>query len=357
MTGTDPYVPGHGDASYDVSHYDLDLAYKPEGNRLDAETTLRCVAVDDAHPAPAGPAPPPRRPGQRRRQGPGALHPPRRRPRGVAVPADPRRHRVRGAGEVLRPAGDPEVQDPRRRRVWRSSATASSSPPSRTARPPGSPATTGPTTRRPTTSRCHAPNGYHVAMSGEPVGTTARGSSVEWRYRQQAPMATYLATCQIGRYAVIEQDGPVPMRVVAPTDVAGRRLRRHVRAPAGDDAVLRERLRPLPVHLLHHRRSPTTTSRSRSSRSRCRRSGATSAPTTGTPIRLVAHELAHQWFGNAVTLRRWQDIWLHEGFACYAEWLWSEQSGSESADERARHHHDKLAGKHEDLVLADPVRS
>jgi aminopeptidase N len=71
-------------------------------------------------------------------------------------------------------------------------------------------------------------------------------------------------------------------------------------------------------------------------------------------VRLVAHELAHQWFGNSLTLASWHDIWLHEGFACYAEWLWSEESGGLSAHEQAASHWGKLAEHELTRPLADP---
>ena len=44
----------------------------------------------------------------------------------------------------------------------------------------------------------------------------------------------------------------------------------------------------------------------------------------------VAHELAHQWYGDSVAVERWRDIWLNEGFATYAEWMWVAHDGGPS---------------------------
>jgi hypothetical protein len=42
---------------------------------------------------------------------------------------------------------------------------------------------------------------------------------------------------------------------------------------------------------------------------------------------VVVHELAHQWVGDSLTVKKWRHIWLNEGFATYTEWLWLEHEG------------------------------
>ena len=50
----------------------------------------------------------------------------------------------------------------------------------------------------------------------------------------------------------------------------------------------------------------------------------------GTGEQVVAHEVAHQWFGNSLTVRGWEDIWLNESLSEFMAWQWMRRAHGDS---------------------------
>ncbi|PWI13387.1 metallopeptidase [Streptomyces sp. Act143] len=170
------------------------------------------------------------------------------------------------------------------------------------------------------------PDGRTAVANGVLLGRhTARGYTT-FRWRQSEPMAAYLATATVGKFKVEQfttRDGIQVYNAVDPRE-------------AGAAAPV---LRKLPSVLEWESKlfGPYPFKAAGSIVDRAPNVGYAletqtrpvydRAPDLGT----LVHESAHQWFGDSVTLTSWKDIWLNEGFATYAEWLYEEQHGGDSA--------------------------
>jgi aminopeptidase N len=183
--------------------------------------------------------------------------------------------------------------------------------------------------------RLTVPRGVQAIGNGTLIGRHNGSGRTTWHWRMRQPMATYLAFAAFGRYD-IERGSDHGLPYVY-----------------GFENGLGAQARPARVSL---RKSPEIV------RWLSRRWGAYPYQSVGGVVpnvdlgyalenqtrpvygrdmfrggvarSLVVHELAHQWFGDRVSLRRWRDIWLNEGLATYSEWLWDAHTGGEPADHR-----------------------
>ncbi|QIS01301.1 M1 family peptidase [Nocardia brasiliensis] len=196
---------------------------------------------------------------------------------------------------------------------------------------------------------------YYALANGTLLRKQTKASQTTWVYEQVEPMSSYLATIQIGPYQkhrVGAARSPVPMQAVVPPRLRAAFEHDFARQPQMMELFI-ERFGPYPfegytVVVTDDELEIPIEAQGISI------FGANHCDGRRGAERLVAHELAHQWFGNSLTIRQWRDIWLHEGFACYAEWIWSEAAGGPTADQLARAARHNLARQPQDIVVGDP---
>ncbi|MFG2076626.1 M1 family metallopeptidase [Nonomuraea maritima] len=332
----DPDFPTDGNGGYDVAHYDLDIAYTPATKRLVGVATVKASATQglssfnldlaglEVRQVTVGDA----RASFSRQGDELTVRPAKPIPSGneftVKVSYDGVPNPAKDMGNLgtfgFIPTSDGAfvASEPNGSKTW-------------------FPANDHPADKATYDFTITVPAGLTALANGEMVGRPkTSGGKTTFRWRERHPMATYLATATLGKFELRRGTSAGGIPTLAATDPHYKNgLDQLYKSSAELTDHWATVFGPYPFsstggvidnHLAGYALENQT------------------KPMYGgfRPDQLImAHELAHQWFGNSLTIWRWKDLWLNEGFATYAEWLYTEHKGTKTAEQYFTDYHSR----------------
>jgi aminopeptidase N len=311
----DPYFPLMGNGGYEVDHYDLRLNVRPKVDRVKAVATITATATQalssfnldfrglkvtalSVNGTPAAVS---------RRGGEMTVTPAAPVASGasfaVVVAYKGRPRPIGGIGWIKTHDGSTVFSEPNGSPGW-------------------FPCNDHPSDKATYSFTVTVPRRYRAIANGLLDSVRRSHGSATFAWHEPQPMTTYLATVTIGHFRIKPSviDGLPAWTAVAPG--LGKRSRRSLRKLPKIISLYNDRFGPYPFSSAGSIVVPGKSETALETQTRPVYIGAPFAM-------VVAHETAHQWFGDAVSLARWQDIWLNEGFATWVTWMW--QFGGDDA--------------------------
>ncbi|WP_328379414.1 M1 family metallopeptidase [Streptomyces sp. NBC_01020] len=329
----DPYYPAYGNGGYDVSHYDLKLKYQPSTDRLDGTATILATTTQDlsrfdldflldvsevrVNGAKASFA----TSGQHEL----VVTPAKGLAKGSAVTI------------VVRYSGVPSTKSAYGFNTWHRTpdgAVAADEPESAWW---WFPSNDHPLDKATYDVSVSVPDGTQAISNGVLQSQRSQLGRTTYNWRSNKPQATYLTTLAVGKFDITTGTTAAGVPIINAYskdlgDNAGA-ARASVERTGEVADWLSGYFGPYPFSALGGYVPNTTTGYALETETRPFYSPKQFA--NGANVSVVVHELAHQWYGDDVSLKGWKDIWINEGFASYAEWLWSENQGDGTAQELA----------------------